>query len=279
MARTPKNHALGKALRQAREEHGLTLRAFAKRLERDPGVLSRWETGDRTPRPEQVAQALTSLGINGERYEEVVALAHGADDPNWVATTLPAQRQQLEALIDLERRATKIVEVSPLMIPGLLQTSDYIGAVMRGGGVPESELAGRTSRRISRRESVIGQQPAELAAFIGEAALHQVIGDRSVMRAQLRFLDQVAAKPNIELRIVPLASGWHPGLEGPFLLIRTELDEVVQLENRKSGLFLHEQADVKIYREAVGMVESVSKNALESRSIIADLARRMEERR
>ncbi|MGW0892901.1 helix-turn-helix domain-containing protein [Saccharopolyspora sp. NPDC002578] len=279
MARTPKNHALGKALRQAREEHGLTLRAFAKRLERDPGVLSRWETGDRTPRPEQVAQALTSLGINGERYEEVVALAHGADDPNWVATTLPAQRQQLEALIDLERRATKIIEVSPLMIPGLLQTSDYIGAVMKGGGVPESELAARTSRRISRRESVIGHQPAELVAFIGEAALHQVIGDRSVLRAQLRFLDQVAAKPNIELRVVPLASGWHPGLEGLFLLIRSELGEVVHLENRKSGLFLHEQADVKIYREAVGMVESVSRNAQKSRSIIADLARRMEERR
>ncbi|WP_246456724.1 helix-turn-helix domain-containing protein [Saccharopolyspora gloriosae] len=229
---------MGKALRQAREEHGLTLRAFAKRLERDPGVLSRWETGDRTPRPEQVAQALTSLGINGERYEEVVALAHGADDPNWVATTLPAQRQQLEALIDLERRATKIIEVSPLMIPGLLQTSDYIGAVMKGGGVPESELAARTSRRISRRESVIGHQPAELVAFIGEAALHQVIGDRSVLRAQLRFLDQVAAKPNIELRVVPLASGWHPGLEGLFLLIRSELGEVVHLENRKSGLFL-----------------------------------------
>ncbi|MCA1187390.1 MULTISPECIES: Scr1 family TA system antitoxin-like transcriptional regulator [unclassified Saccharopolyspora] len=279
MAKTPKNQALGKALRQAREENGLTLRALGKRLERDPGVLSRWETGDRTPRPEQVAQVLTSLGINGERYEEVVELAHGADAPNWVATTLPAQRQQLEALIDLERRAMKIVEVSPLMIPGLLQTSDYSTAVMRGGGVPEAELAARTSLRLSRRESVTGSQPADLVAFIGEAALYQVIGDRSVLVPQLRFLDQVAARPNIELRIVPLASGWHPGLEGPFLLIRTGLEEVVQLENRKSGLFLHEQADVKIYREAVGMIESVSRNAHESRAIIADLARRMEERR
>ncbi|WP_243788579.1 helix-turn-helix transcriptional regulator [Saccharopolyspora gloriosae] len=279
MVRTPKNQALGKALRQAREEHGLTLRAFAKRLERDPGVLSRWETGDRTPRPEQVAQVLTSLSINGERYEEIVALAYGADDPNWVATTLPAQRQQLEAVMDLERRATQIVEVSPLMIPGLLQTSDYIGAVMEGGGVPESEIGARTAHRISRREAITGQRPPGLVAFIGEAALHQVIGSRAVMRAQLQFLDRMAARANVELRVVPLASGWHPGLEGPFFLIRSGLDEVVHLENRKSGLFLHEHADVKIYREAVGMVESVSRNAHESRSIIADLARRMEERR
>ncbi|WP_258348696.1 helix-turn-helix domain-containing protein [Saccharopolyspora gregorii] len=279
MAKTPKNQALGKALRQAREENGLTLRALGKRLERDPGVLSRWETGDRTPRPEQVAQVLTSLGINGERYEEVVELAHGADAPNWVATTLPAQRQQLEAVMDLEQRATRIVEVSPLMIPGLLQTSDYIAAVMEGGGVPAAEIAARTALRISRREAVTGPRSPELVAYIGEAALHQVIGSRAVLRAQLRFLNQVGARPNIELRVVPLANGWHPGLEGPFFIIRSGLDEVVHLENRKSGLFLHEQADVKIYREAVGMVERVARNAHESRAIIADLARRMEERR
>ncbi|MEU6128129.1 helix-turn-helix transcriptional regulator [Saccharopolyspora sp. NPDC047091] len=279
MARTPKNQALGKALRQAREENGLTLRALAKRLERDPGVLSRWETGDRTPRPEQVAQVLTSLGVNGARYDEVVDLAHGADAPNWVATTLPAQRQQLEALIDLERRADQIIEVAPLVIPGLLQTSDYIAAVMEGGGVAKSEIDDRISRRITRRDAITGPQPAEVVVFIGEAALRQVVGSKAIMLDQLRFLGHMAAKPNVEVRIVPFASGWHPGLEGLFLITRSGLEEVVHLENRKSGLFLHEQADVKIYREAVGMVERVSRNAHESRAIIADLVRRMEERR
>ncbi|MEU5851082.1 helix-turn-helix domain-containing protein, partial [Saccharopolyspora shandongensis] len=65
MTRTPKGRALGNALRAARQEQGLTVRGFAAQLGRDPGVLSRWETGDRIPKPEQVAQILTSLGVNG----------------------------------------------------------------------------------------------------------------------------------------------------------------------------------------------------------------------
>ena len=64
--RTPKARALGSAMRKAREERGLTLRAFAAQLGRDPGVLSRWENGERTPRVDQVAQILTLLGYRGQ---------------------------------------------------------------------------------------------------------------------------------------------------------------------------------------------------------------------
>jgi transcriptional regulator with XRE-family HTH domain len=59
MARPPTAHALGRALRHAREDGGLTLRELGAKLERDHGVISRWETGERTPRPDQVAQFLT----------------------------------------------------------------------------------------------------------------------------------------------------------------------------------------------------------------------------
>lgn len=72
--RTPKSRALGRALRQAREDNGLKLREFAERLGRDPGLLSRWETGERTPRPDQVAQILALLGVNGDRFDEFVQL-------------------------------------------------------------------------------------------------------------------------------------------------------------------------------------------------------------
>src|SRR5262245_25884315 len=123
---TPKARALGKALREAREATGQSLRAFAKQLGRDPGVLSRWETGDRTPQSDQVAQLLTKLGVTGERYDEVMELTRGTDERRWLAITLPEQRQQFAALLDLEASATTITAVAPLLVPGLLQTSGYI---------------------------------------------------------------------------------------------------------------------------------------------------------
>jgi transcriptional regulator with XRE-family HTH domain len=49
MARTPKAQALDAALRQAREEKTMLLRELAEAINRDIGVVSRWETGDRTP--------------------------------------------------------------------------------------------------------------------------------------------------------------------------------------------------------------------------------------
>ncbi|MCI2420731.1 helix-turn-helix transcriptional regulator [Saccharopolyspora sp. K220] len=276
MTKTPKGRALGSALRQARQDRDLTVRAFAAQLGRDPGVLSRWETGERTPKPEQVAQILTSLGVNGERYEEIVDLAYGANDSNWVATTLPAQRQQLAAFIDFEQNATKIIEVSPLLIPGLLQTNDYIRTVMTEASVPAGELATRIAVRIGRRDVITRDKPARFVALVGEAALRQLLGDREAMIKQLRYILEVARRPNIDLRVFRFDTGWHPALEGPFHLIETGEGTVVHLENRKSALFLHEDSDVRTYRRAAEKVLDVAMSQAESAKLIRYIANNME---
>ncbi len=276
MTKTPKGRALGSALRQARQDRDLTVRAFASQLGRDPGVLSRWETGERTPKPEQVAQILTSLGVNGDEYEEIIQLTYGANDSNWVATTLPAQRQQLAAYIDFEQNATKILEVSPLLIPGLLQTSDYIRIIMTEAEVPAGELAARVAVRIGRRDVITRNAPAQYVALIGEAALRQLLGGREVMAEQIRYLLEMTRRPNIDLRVFPFGSGWHPALEGPFHLIETGEGTVVHLENRKSALFLHEKSDVRTYQRAAEKVLGVAMSQAESVKLIRYIANSME---
>lgn len=276
MARTPKARALGTALRHERETREVTLRSLAAQINRDAGVLSRWENGERTPKPENVAQILTALGVNGERYEEIIALAYGTDRPQWIATTLPEQRQQLSAVLDLEQDATKILEVSPLLVPGLLQTSAYVRAVMSGGGIPPGEIATRITIRIGRKDILTRSNPVNLAALIGEGALHQIIGSRDVMVEQLRHLIDVSKFPNVDIRVIPYNSGWHPALEGPFFLVESEHATVVHLENRKSGLFLHEDADVKWYKLAAEMVLKVVMSATDSIRLIDAVAKRLE---
>ncbi|WP_168584314.1 helix-turn-helix transcriptional regulator [Saccharopolyspora sp. ASAGF58] len=277
MARTPKGRALGGALRQAREDRGLKLREFASTLGRDPGVLSRWETGERTPKPEQVAQILTALGVVGERYEEIVGLAYDTDAPQWVATRLPDQKQQLSALVDYEQNASEIIEVAPLLIPGLLQTGSYVRAIMSGGGVPSGEIATRAAIRIGRKDVILRNEPARLLALVGEGALRQVVGDRDTMIEQLRHLADMSERPNIDLRIVPYRSGWNPSLEGGFLLIKHEkLDPVVALENRRSGLFLHEYDDVTVYEQAVEQTAQVALNSKASMMLLRKAVKNVE---
>jgi hypothetical protein len=60
-----------------------------------------------------VAQILTRLGVNGQRYEEIINLTEGIQVSQWLAVSLPKQRH-------LEQSAT---QVAPLLVPGLLQTT------------------------------------------------------------------------------------------------------------------------------------------------------------
>ncbi len=269
--RTPKARALGNALRAAREEHGSGLRKLATELDKDPGQLSRWETGERSPRPTDVAQILTHLGVSGDRYEEIIEMSSGTDEPRWLAVSLPEQRQQLAALLDFERTATTITEVSPLLIPGLLQTSNYARAIMVAANVPADEVETRVAVRVGRRDTITRKNPAHFIALVGEAALRQTIGTPEVMREQLEHLLELAERSNVDLRVIPFSSGWNPGLEGPFLLIDSEQGPVVQLENRRSGLFLHEKEDVLTYRQAVDTVLEAAKNPTDSVQLVTEI--------
>src|SRR6185369_6134333 len=79
---TPRRRALGAALREAREAAGYTnLTAFAQLIEVAPATLSRWETGERTPKPTDVVRILTTLGVNGQQFEDILALASDTDAP------------------------------------------------------------------------------------------------------------------------------------------------------------------------------------------------------
>ena len=287
MARTPKAQALGAALRQAREDKNLLLRELAAAIQKDIGVLSRWETGDRTPKPEQVAQILTKLGVDGERYDAIMTLAYGTNESQWVATTLPEQKQQIAAYVDWEQSASRIVEIAPLLIPGLLQTSGYIEAIMTAGGVPADEITLRVISRIGRREVITRKKSAELLVLLGQSALSQDIGGRATMIEQLDHLLEMAGKPNIEVRVVPDHRGWHPGLEGAFALIEasrpavgrrlaTTSSSIVFVGTRRSVLMLHEKADVAAYKQAVDRIMQVSLPPDTSANLIADFRKRME---
>jgi transcriptional regulator with XRE-family HTH domain len=277
MARTPKARALGAALRAAREEKNLFLRQVAAAIDKDIGVLSRWETGERSPKPEQVAQILTKLDVNGERYTEIMTLAYGTNESQWVATTLPEQRQQMVAFLEWEQNARRIIEVAPMLVPGILQTGDYIRAIMTdpGADVPAGEIASRITTRVGRREAITKHNPANLLVFLGQAALNQEVGGPHVMLGQLRHLLETAARPNVELRIIPDRRGWHPGLEGDFTYIEASTS-IVFVGNRRTVLMLHEDADVAAYHRAIERILGVSLPPEKSAAFIAELIHRLE---
>ncbi|MGH3493472.1 MAG: helix-turn-helix domain-containing protein [Sciscionella sp.] len=270
---TPKARTLGAELRDARNHAGVGVRELARRLGVSHTALSRYESGQRVPAPEDVASILTALGINGERRQEMVELSRNPGGSHWLAIGMPERERQLGALLEFELEATSITDVSPLLIPGLLQTADYARAIMIAADVPSREVETRVAVRIGRREALTRARPAHLLALISEASLRHSIGGPQVMAAQLRYLATMAQLPAVTLRVIPSDCGWHPGLEGPFVLVEFEkAAPIVHLENRRSGLFLHEAADTAAYRAAADKVAAAAMSPADSSRLIEKIA-------
>lgn len=278
MAPTPKARALGNILRQARVDRGLTSRGLADLIGCSQAQISKWENGESVPKPEKVAQILANLGVNGSDFEHAVNLAHGVNSSSWIAMSLPAQRPQLEALTELESTATKIVSVSPLLIPGLLQTEEYSRAIMEAGMLPSYELATRLAIRIGRKHVITRKQnPVQYTAFIGPAAIRKVIGSAEVMVDQCKHLMDMARRPNIDILIIAPDAGWNPSDEGLYDIVESsEHSGVVILESRRSSLIFHERDDVLAYQQATDMVRQVAMSPQESLRHIVSVAKRME---
>jgi hypothetical protein len=59
-----------------------------------------------------------------------------------------------------------------------------------------------------------------LRAVLNEAVVRRQVGGPDVMREQLAYLIEVAARPNVTLQVLPFAAGAHPGMLGPFTALR-----------------------------------------------------------
>lgn len=242
-------------------------------------MLSRWETGDRTPKTEQVAQILTMLGIRGAKFESIITLTQDSDAARWLGLTLPEQRQQLAALLDYEREATTVTDVSPMLIPGLLQIPGYIRAIMEVG-VPADEVPIRVAVRMGRKEVIDRPEPVGFVAYIGEAALCQAIAPPSVMTAQLRWLLEVGQRPTVEVRLLPFGCQWNLSMEGAYYIIDSQRNgTVVHLEIGGTVLFLHQKRDVCNYLDATSKVADLALDPSESAELIARHAKRWENAR
>ncbi|HEY1573622.1 MAG TPA: helix-turn-helix transcriptional regulator [Pseudonocardiaceae bacterium] len=256
---------LAAALRAARESRGLTLRELGERIGKNSGVVSRYETADRTPKPEDVAQLLTALEIRGEQYDEILALAYGTDAPGWVAWTLPDQRQHLAAMVDMEQSATRIDHVAASIFPGLLQSEAYMTAIMRGERIPPAEIVRRVEIRLGRRDALREPSPLEFHSFLGESALYWMVGGVAVMTDQIRHVLDLCRRPNVHLRLMRFASGWLPSRDGQFMVLD---GGIIHVDTGWSGIFLHNPKDVRSYMEAVDLARVLACDEAESRAIL-----------
>lgn len=240
---------LGQQLRELRESCDLTLKEAGEYLQRDASMVSRFETADWPIRRGDVLALLDLYGVADEkRRSGLIRLSEEVWQKGWWEQYADALDRQFIDYPWLEGRADLIRSYDAMILPGLLQTRAYAETLIKkgNGAVSAQQLTQWIDFRMERQRVLDRGETPRLEAILDESALRRPIGGPEVMRAQLARLRELAQRPNIDLRVLPLRAGWHAGLDGAFTIFEMPepYPEVAYVDNL-AGRFYIEQPEVE----------------------------------
>jgi transcriptional regulator with XRE-family HTH domain len=266
-------HELGAGLRALRGD--MTTRGLAELIGASAANVSNWERGERLISEEKLIQILDVRQVSDDERERLLGLRRQAAGPGQLVSGTPSIGPQLASLIEHEQVARKVTAVAPLLIPGLLQTSDYARATM--AGLPDIDT--RVALRVGRRDVLTRRrQPVELVALIDSEVLVRPIAPPEMMADQLRHLLTMAELPNVTVQLISSTyGGFNPMLAGPFILLEfATATPIVHLEHHRASAFLWEEEDVGSFVEAAEKIHNVAMTPDESIEVIAEIVNGME---
>ncbi|WP_083754123.1 helix-turn-helix domain-containing protein [Actinosynnema sp. ALI-1.44] len=188
-------------------------------------------------------------------------------------------REAARMLIDLEAHCDRIREMRAEIIPGLLQTQNYVRALTRlpspfSDSFDEDEIV-----KARRDRQALLEREVNLSFVLSESALRRVYGDHAVMREQMNRLVDVANMPNVLVQVLPLASanqtsyGWlsfamihvpGPGIAAPLNL--------VHLEQYDDERYIDDPTLVEGYERLWGFLQAAALGPVESVDFIGEVA-------
>lgn len=123
---------LGRFLRQQRETAGKTIKVVAEYMECSVQKLWRIEKGAVPVRGPEVKLLCDFYGADAEVTEALVSLAKETKARGWWQSYNDVVMPEwFELYVGLEGTASRIRTFEPLVVPGLLQATAYMEAVMR----------------------------------------------------------------------------------------------------------------------------------------------------
>jgi uncharacterized protein DUF5753 len=187
----------------------------------------------------------------------------------------------------LEEAATGLLEYAACQVPALLRTEAYARTLITSSH-PEGTDTSQLVRDCLARQMLILRANAPLSAtvILHEGLLRCLVGGAAVMAGQLWHLAEIAALPNVCLRVVPFSAGWHPGLAiGPFTLLQfpvscgPEIDTAIVHTSGLTGeLFLDKPYEIQRYHDALTTILNCSLDETATRDLLWTAAKELEQK-
>ncbi len=256
-----------------REEAGKTPDQAAEQIGCHRSKISRIENAHLGISVGELRALLAFYEVTDPEYVEgLVGLARRSRERGWVQrlwNDLPSYADH----IDYEQTADYIRSFQPLLISGLFQTGDYARALYRANPamLGDDEIDRLVDVRMQRQTVLEGEQAPRICLIEGEAALRSNVGSARVMVPQLEHLLALAERPNVELQVLPLSAGAHPGLTGAFVVFgfpNPAFSDVVTVEHPTGTLYMETTEETSTYTLTFDSLRSVAMSPAASRDLI-----------
>ena len=279
---TVRRMLVGAQLRRFRTDAGIAREEAGEAIRASEWKIHRLENGQVGFKERDVVDLLRLYGVSDPaEVASFVVLAHEANAPGWWHEYSDLMPQWLRAYVDLESVATLIRTYEGQFVPGLLQTEEYMRAVMRGAQIDSSseETERRIALRMKRQKVLTRKGGPRLWAVVDEAALRRRVGGPEVMRAQVERLLEATKLPNVILQVLPYGAGAHPAMTGAFSILRfgdKDLPDVVYLEHLTDAAYLDKSDEVDQYHYVMEGICVLAAPREETPEILARIAKESE---
>jgi transcriptional regulator with XRE-family HTH domain len=257
---TVRRMLVGAKLRRLRTDIGLSREEAAEAIRASAWKIHRLENGQVGFKQRDLVDLLERYGVTDpDEIDELLTLAREANVPGWWQHYGDVLPQWFRTYVDLESAATLIRTYEGMFVPGLLQTDDYMRAVIHGAHLeePPEEVGRKVRLRMARQTLLTREHPPRLWAVVDEAALRRPVGGPAVMKGQLQRLLEATELPNVTLQVLPFGAGAHPAMVGAFSILRfadRELPDVVYLEHLTNAVYLDKRAEVERYLDVMELL-------------------------
>ena len=260
---------MGAALRALRQASGKEAKAVARSAVMSTSKLSKIETGKVAPSGVDVESILTAIGVSDEvkaEYLEVVR-ASTTETTAWRLVRRMGVHKAQQQTRALETQMTLLRLFQPALIPGLLQTPEYIRAILSRHDLTEDVLNRTTTARLERQQ-VLYDPTKELQFVITENILRWRIVSPLRMAEQIGRLISLSRLPNIDMRVVPFTAEQRDIANHAFVI---RDDRTVTVETVHAELVVTDPRDVSQYVKKFEGFASVALSGDNMRSMLGNV--------
>lgn len=254
--------AFGRQLKLLRLRAGLDRTEFGKLVGYAAQSIASFEQGRRIPQPAFIDKADPVLDAGGLLLALKDELARAQYPPFF------------RDMARLEAEAVELCVYDSHIINGLLQTEDYMRAVlaMRRPLLDEETIELRVAARLARQK-VFSRWPAPLLSFVvEEGALRKLLGGKHVLRGQLEQLLLFGHMRNVELQLMPLDREDNAGVDGPYTVItRKGGEQFVYMEVQGRSNLLTDRDETRLAAARYGIIRSQALTPRETLGFIEKL--------